>query len=43
MEEKLRNIVQNAYAPYSNYRVGAILVTKDGKEYTGVNIEKMNV
>lgn len=39
MEEKLRNIVQNAYAPYSNYRVGALLITKDGKEFTGVNVE----
>ena len=39
MEEKLRNILKNAYAPYSHYNVGALLITKDGKEFTGVNIE----
>jgi cytidine deaminase len=39
MEEKLRNIIKNAYAPYSKYNVAALLITKDGKEFTGVNIE----
>ena len=29
----------NAYAPYSNYFVGAALVTKSGKIYSGCNIE----
>jgi cytidine deaminase len=28
-----------AYAPYSNYPVGAALRTKSGRVYTGVNIE----
>ena len=28
-----------AYAPYSNYKVGAALRTKSGRVYTGVNIE----
>lgn len=30
---------QHAYAPYSNYPVGAALRTKSGKVFTGVNIE----
>jgi len=29
----------NAYAPYSNYRVGASLVTRDGRVFDGVNVE----
>jgi len=28
-----------AYAPYSNYQVGAALRTKSGRIYTGVNVE----
>ena len=28
-----------AYAPYSNFKVSAVLVTKSGKIYTGVNVE----
>ncbi len=29
----------NAYAPYSNYRVGASVVTRDGRLFDGVNVE----
>ncbi len=29
----------NAYTPYSHYRVGAALLAKDGRIYTGCNIE----
>lgn len=30
---------QRAYSPYSNYRVGAALLTADNQVYTGCNIE----
>jgi cytidine deaminase len=30
---------QNAYAPYSNYLVGATLLLKDGRVVDGVNVE----
>lgn len=30
---------QNAYTPYSNFKVGAALLTKSGKVYLGCNIE----
>ena len=29
----------NAYAPYSNYAVGAVVRTTDGREFAGVNVE----
>jgi cytidine deaminase len=30
---------QRAYAPYSNYLVGAAVLTKDGRIFEGVNVE----
>lgn len=31
--------IKNSYAPFSNFRVGAALLTKEGKIFTGVNVE----
>lgn len=39
MKERLLELHKNSYSPYSNFRVSCILIMKDGKEYTGVNIE----
>lgn len=30
---------ENSYSPYSNFRVGAAVISNDGKVYTGTNIE----
>ena len=37
--DKLKALRQKAYAPYSDYKVGAILVMENGEEYVGVNVE----
>ena len=31
--------MENSYSPYSNFQVGAALLTKSGKVYTGCNVE----
>ncbi len=39
MKEKLINLLDNAYAPYSNFHVSCIIEMKDGKLIPGVNVE----
>lgn len=34
---------KNSYAPFSNYHVGAALLSKDGKVFTGVNVENSSL
>ncbi|MBO1205075.1 MULTISPECIES: cytidine deaminase [Staphylococcus] len=36
---EVRKAQENAYAPYSQFKVGAYLITKDGKTYRGGNVE----
>ncbi|MBO8435046.1 MAG: cytidine deaminase [Tyzzerella sp.] len=37
--EKAKEAMENSYSPYSNFKVGACLLCKDGTIYTGCNIE----
>lgn len=37
--ELAKEAMKNAYAPYSDFKVGAALLCKDGTVYTGCNIE----
>lgn len=37
--EQARSAAESAYAPYSNFHVGAVVVADDGRVFTGVNVE----
>ena len=37
--EKAEQIAKQAYAPYSNYLVGAVARMNDGTEFVGTNVE----
>ncbi len=34
-----KDAMKNSYAPYSNYNVGAVLLTKNGNTFKGCNVE----
>ena len=42
MYESLKRLIGNSYAPYSKFKVAAIVETKDGKFFGGVNVENAN-
>lgn len=39
LTEKANNMLKNAYVPYSNFPVGAALLSKTGEVFTGCNVE----
>lgn len=34
-----RDAREQAYAPYSRFKVGAVLLSRDGRQFTGCNVE----
>jgi cytidine deaminase len=40
--EAARGAIEEAYAPYSDYQVGAAIRTADGTVFTGCNVENAN-
>ena len=43
VKNMMAQVLEKSYSPYSKFKVGAILHTKDNKTYTGVNIENMGI
>ncbi len=41
--EKALEAMPRAYAPFSRFKVGAALLTKDGEVFTGVNVENSSL
>jgi len=39
MLKKAKKAIENAYVPYSDFPLAAVLLTKEGSIFTGVNIE----
>ncbi len=39
--DELVKLLKNCYAPYSGFHVASIVVTNDGREFKGVNVESV--
>lgn len=42
LEKSARKVREQAYAPYSNFQVGAALESTSGKVFTGCNVENIS-
>lgn len=42
MEKELLELLNNSYSPYSNFKVAAIVIMKDGTKFKGVNVENVS-
>ena len=40
--EQAKEVLKNAYCPYSKFPVGAAVLYKDGRVITGANIENVS-
>ena len=39
MKDKLKKLLENSYSPYSKFKVSCIVLMKDNREFSGVNVE----
>ncbi len=39
MKDRLKELLNNAYAPITHFEVSSIIIMKDGREFEGVNVE----
>lgn len=39
MFDELKKLLNNSYSPYSKFSVSAIVITEEGKKFSGVNVE----
>ena len=38
-----KRVIKNSHSPYSNYKVGCVLVAKDNKMFLGCNVENAGI
>ena len=39
MFDELKKLLNNSYSPYSKFSISSIVITKEGKKFSGVNVE----